>query len=286
MNENLTQEQMQSVWDEVAAEDTSAPIEKAPEPEQQAPEPQPEQLAEVVEDPFGSLPQAVRQKLLEIDQIKEHNARLEHELRSAAGRVAAMQREYDKARAVQQNQPTQQQVSAAVKNPERWDSLKSDFPEWGEAMEEYVNARLNGIQPGQGVSPEQIAEFVNSQVGNTKAELARAIEEAKIEGKHESWREEVQTQEFGMWLSAQAPEVQRLAESERSRDAIKMLDMYAEAKKSTASGIKQERNARLSVAATQRGTAPPPKSVEDMSPSELWEYEAKKRAKSARDRGY
>lgn len=284
MNENLTTEQMQNVWDEVAA-GNDAPIEPAPEQEST---PAPEQPPEAVqaEDPFATLPEAVRRKLYEIDEIREHNARLEHELRSAAGRVAAMQREHDKARAVQQHQPTQQQVSAAVKNPERWESLKSDFPEWGEAMEEYVNARLQGMQPGQGVSPEQIADFVNSQVSNSKAELARAIEEAKIEGRHESWREEVQTQEFGAWLSAQAPEVQRLAESERSRDAIRMLDMYAEAKKSTATGIKQERNARLSVAATQRGSAPPPKSVDDMSAAELWEHEAKKRSKTLRDRGF
>lgn len=278
---------MQSVWDEVAAEtDAPTPTEPAAQatPAESA-APEPVETVAAKEDPFATLPEAVKQKLLEIDQIKEHNQRLEHELRSAAGRVAAMQREYDKAKTAQQSQPTQQQVAAAVKNPERWDKLKSDFPEWGDAMEEYLNARLQGLQPGAaGVSPEQISEMVNSQVVNTKAELARAIEEAKIETRHEDWRAEVATPEFTAWMSAQPVEIQKLAESESARDAIRMLDLYAEAKKSTAAGIKQERNARLSVAATQRGSAPPPKTVDDMSPAELWAYEAKLREKQNRQR--
>jgi hypothetical protein len=54
-----------------------------------------------------------------------------------------------------------------------------------------------------------------------------------------------------------------------------------------AGNIKQERGARLAAAATTRpGTTPPPRTLDDLSPEELWNYEAKKREKQIAERGY
>src|SRR5574343_260251 len=55
--------------------------------------------------------------------------------------------------------PTQTQITAAAKDPEKWAALKSDFPEWGEGISEYVEARL-GQLTGSGLSAEQIEQLV------------------------------------------------------------------------------------------------------------------------------
>jgi hypothetical protein len=66
-----------------------------------------------------------------------------------------------------------------------------------------------------------------------------------------------------------------------------MLDMFSESRTRSASDIRQERGARLAAAATTRpGQTPPPKTIGDMSPTELWNYEAKKRERELKERGY
>jgi len=117
--------------------------------------------------------------------------------------------------------------------------------------------------------------------------MGKLLAEARIEGKYENWREEVNTPAFAQWYSAQSPETRALADSPEARDAIKMLDQFHSSRTRSATDIKQERGARLAAAATTRpGVTPPPKTLADMSPAELWNYEAKKRAKQLADRGY
>jgi hypothetical protein len=76
--------------------------------------------------------------------------------------------------------------------------------------------------------------------------------------------------------------------SEKGRDAIRMLDLFAEAKAKPVSAVQQERAAKLAAAASNKpngAATPAAKSVEDMSPAELWEYERKRSASKGRDRG-
>ena len=308
----LSLEQAQQLWNEEAAKldagDTPATEElkadapdippqqddqqvnaQAEQPEQASEPQQPEQP----EDPLAGLPQAVRDKLAQIDQLAQANAQLLHHVKTAEGRVAAMQREFQQARAAQQtvapNQaPSQGQMAAAVKNPEKWEQLKQDFPEWAGAMEEYVAAKLGSVQPqGPNLDPRAVAEFTYQQVTQAKAEMARLLEEARIEGKYEDWKQQVNTTEFAQWFSAQPSEIQALANSSAARDAIRMLDLFHQSKTRTATEIKQERGARLAAAATTRpGQTPPPKTLDDMSPEELWNYEARKRDKERAKLGY
>jgi len=66
-----------------------------------------------------------------------------------------------------------------------------------------------------------------------------------------------------------------------------MLDMFNNVRARPASEIKQERGARLAAAATTRpGQTPPPKTLDDLSPEELWNYEAKKREEQKARQGY
>ena len=305
MDEQLTQEQLQNLWNEeakkldagdppadelqgLAPDADPAPPQDDPVPEQiSAPAPEP------AADPLASLPEEFKAKLAKIDQLEQANAQLLHHVKTAEGRVAAMQREFQQARqaATQvspQDAPSQGQMAAAAKNPEKWEQLKQDFPEWAGAMEEYVAAKLGGVQPQtSGLTPQQVQELVSQQVAQTKAEMGVLLEEARIEGKHEDWKTTVNTPEFVTWFLAQSAEVRALADSTKAKDAIKMLDLYEQAKAKPAADIRQERNQRLAAAATTKpGQTPPPKTLDDMSPEELWNYEAAKREKERAQRGY
>ena len=295
MEENqLSSEEAQNLWDEEASKlaadgDTSAtePLAAAPETPQ---EPEPEQAQiepEQPEDPLAGLSPAVRAKLAQIDELAQANAQLLHHVKTTEGRVAAMQREAQQARqAATQDAPTQTAIASAAKNPEKWEQLKQDFPEWAGAMEEYVASKMGGQQQ-QNLTPEQVTNYVQQQVAQTRAEMGRLMEEARIEGKYENWRDTVNTTEFAQWFTVQSPETRALADSSAAKDAIKMLDLFNTSKSVSATEIKQERGARLAAAATTRtGQTPPPKTLGDMSPAELWNYEAKKRERELKERGY
>jgi hypothetical protein len=297
----LSPEEAQQLWDEEAAkldaDDQSANQPMATAPDEPLLEDEPVVVEEAApseepEDPLASLPEAVRAKLAQIDELATANAQLLHHVKTAEGRVAAMQREFQQARMAQQqvapqDAPSQGQIVNAAKNPEKWEQLKEDFPEWAGAMEEYVASKLGSVQPQQGLDPQQVAAFVQQQVDQTKAEMRQAIEEARVDGKYENWKDIVNTLEFTQWFTVQPPEIRSLANSDSARDAIRMLDMFHETKKRSASDIKQERGQRLAAAATTRpGQTPPPKSLDDMSPEELWNYEAAKREKTRAQRGF
>lgn len=316
MDENqLSQEEALQVWNEEAAKldagDTPPADSQAAAPDdlpQDLPQDQPNQTDNQDAQPGGQdqaqqqgqgaspqaqLPPEVMAALAEINQLKQANAQLLHHVKTAEGRVAAMQREFQQARAAQQSvapqdAPSQGQMAAAAKNPEKWEQLKQDFPEWASAMEEYVGSRLSGIQPTQPmVQPEQVIDYVQRQLAGERAQMHKAIEEARIEGRYENWRDMVNTTEFAQWFTVQPADVRALAESPMARDAIRMLDLFHQAKAKPASDIRQERSQRLAAAATTRpGQTPPPKTMDDMSPEELWNYEAAKREKTRAQRGY
>jgi hypothetical protein len=291
----LSSEEVQNLWDEEASKlgadnELSAPelLAAAPETPQEPELEQAQIEPEQPEDPLAGLSLTVRAKLAQIDDLAQANAQLLHHVKTTEGRVAAMQREAQQARqAAMQEAPTQTAISSAAKNPEKWEQLKQDFPEWAGAMEEYVTSKIGMPSQQQSLSPEAVAQFVQQEVANTKAEMGRLMEEARIEGKYENWRETINTTEFTQWFTVQNPETRALADSPVARDAIKMLDLFSAAQTRSAGDIKQERGARLAAAATTRtGQTPPPKTLGDMSPAELWNYEAKKRERELKERGY
>lgn len=304
MGDELTQEQMQDLWNQEAAKldagdqqalASEADQAAAPPAEEAAPQDpiSEEPPAQAPEDPFAGLPEAVRQQLAKIDELTQSNAQLLQHVRSAEGRVAAMQREFQQARqaatnVAPQDAPSQGQMTAAAKNPEKWEQLKEDFPEWASAMEEYVASKLGAFQPQRaGLTPEVVEGYVQQQVAQTKEEMTRLVEEARIEGKYEDWRDTVKTPEFAAWYAVQSPETKALAASTRAKDAIAMLDLYEKARERPASEVRQQRNQRLAAAVTTRpGQTPPPKTLDDMSPEELWHYEARRRDKERAERGY
>jgi len=288
------QENMQELWNEEAAileaGDASPAQEEIVVAEEASPSPDQEPASVEPVDPLAGLSDTVRAKLAQIDELAQANAQLLHHVKTTEGRVAAMQRDAELARrAATQvaDAPSQKQIVTATANPEKWDQLKEDFPEWAGAMEEYVTAKMVGVSQQSNLTPEQVAGYVQQQVSESRQEMARELEKARIEGKYEDWETTVNTPEFANWFSVQTPETRALAGSPAAKDAIRMLDMFQIAKAKPASEIKQERGARLAAAAVTRpGQVAPPKTLDDLSPEELWNYEATKREKTKAQRGY
>ena len=300
--EELSAEQ---IWEEEANKSAEEKLETSPDDSEEtvvAEEPQEEEPKEVEAkaeeeqpaDPFDGLPDAVKEKLLKIDDLEKSNQQLIHHVKTAEGRVAAMQRETEIAKRVKdevakKDSPSQKEITTASKNPEKWDNLKEDFPEWAEAMEEFVSSKLGSSQQqGSTIDPKQIEGYVNNQIRATQSQLTRRIEEATLDGRHPSWRDDVKGSDFNNWLTNQGNEVRVLADSQNAKDAIRMMDLFYESKTRPADTIKQSRSKRLAKAATpdNRNQTPPPKSLEDMTPEQLWNYEAKKREKTRAARGY
>lgn len=296
MEENqLSQEEAQKLWNEEAnkldAGDQTPAFEIQASVPDTPPQENPEPIAtaqEQVADPLAGLPAEVKIALGKITQLEQQNAQLLHHVKTAEGRVAAIQREFQQGRQAATSvdaAPSQGQMAAAAKNPEKWEQLKQDFPEWAGAMEEYVGSKLDGMQSG--VQADQVMQYVQQQLAVERENMRTAIEEARVEGRYENWRDTVNTPEFAQWFAIQSPEVKALADSSAAKDAIKMLDMFHKLSAKSTSEIKQEREARLAAAATTRpGQTPPPKTLDDMSPEELWNYEAKKREEQLAKRGY
>lgn len=298
MEQQLSEKETQKLWDEEAAKLEASESSPAFETQGVAPvdSPQDYQSREVAKaqgqeaDPLAELPEPVRQALIRITELETANSQLLHHVKTAEGRVAAMQREFQQARQAQQavasqDAPTPGDIANAAKNPEKWEQLKQDFPEWAGAMEEYVGAKLSGMPSG--VQANQVIEYVQAQQTELRNQMQFAIEEARVEGKYEDWKQTINTSDFAQWFAIQPNEVRTLADSPHARDAIKMLDMFNTVRARPASEIKQERGARLAAAATTRpGQTPPPKTLDDLSPEELWNYEAKKREEQKARRGY
>lgn len=303
MNEQLTEAQAQALWDAEAAgveppaevsDDNPKPAESAEtqpastgeqaaaaDPDANTGAAETAQSAQPVDDPYAGLSPLVRAQLEKIAQIEQQNAALQQSLKTAEGRVSAMQREMDLAKKAKAqtggDTPSDSQIQNASVSLEKWEKLKADFPDWAEGMEELVASRMGKTAAATPeVNLEEVAGVVFEQTEKLREQMARELEIAKVELKYENWEDEVKTDDFKAWMAVQTPEVKALAASEKAKDATKMLDLYYGSKAKPVSSIKEERNARLQAAVTQKGATPPaPKSVEDMTPEELWDYEAR-----------
>ena len=268
----------QSDWDAVAQERETPkpPVQEAPPVTEEVVQEQPP--AQPEPDPYEGLSEGVKAKLQQFDQLAAQLPDLVNGLKEAKGRIGALQSEWSKAKPQGNAGPSQTQITAAARDPEKWASLKSDFPEWGEGITEYVEARL-GQLGGSGLSAEQIEQMVSQRTGEQTALIERSFNERLVEFKHPGWKSDVNTPEFGQWLAAQPEATKALANSTDPMDAIRMLDGYAAHKAKPVATVKQDRQQRLqqAVTTTRAGQTPVTKTFDQMSPAEQWDYLASQR---------
>ena len=275
------QDTSQADWDAVAAErETPLETTKTPAPEtlQTEPEVRTEEVAstEVATEAKAEAAAGwTAEQQAQLDQLMRTFPQLVNELKETKGRVGALQSELAKRPATPAAEaPSQKQVAAAAADPEKWASLKRDFPEWGEGIEAFVDARVGALPKGGGLTQEDLQRAV----AEATTGLTQNFERALIGVKHQDWEPTVNTADFNNWFAAQKPEVQALAQSPKGVDAIRMLDMFADSKKTPVADVRQSRKATLAAAVTTKpGAAAPIKAFEDMSPKEQWDYLARTR---------
>ena len=104
-------------------------VEEGAEPSEPKAEP-------VIEDPmqvqFASIQKQLRQLNGHIGGLTSEQKRIKELMQDGANRATSKT----------DDAPSQNQINQAIANPEKWDALKLDFPDWAEATEEYVNSRL------------------------------------------------------------------------------------------------------------------------------------------------
>lgn len=293
--ENPTSGDVSGVQHDANSEDaTDAQASAAEEAKDKAAPAEPQAAIEDLYEGLSPKLKARFQALEALERQVQQIPALTQRVNTAEGRVAAMQRERDVAKqaaTVVKDAPSTAQIAAAAVSTEKWDSLKADFPEWADATEQFLNSKLAKLTPQtpvEGADPQKIAELVEQRVNAVRAEMAKVVEEAKVEGKHANWREDINSDGFVKWFKVQQPEVQALANSPKGRDAIRMLDLYQEALAKPVDKTHQERANKLAAAvSTKPGSASVSvaKSVDDMTPEELWDYEAKQATKRGKERG-
>lgn len=161
--------------------------------------------------------------------------------------------------------PTATEIRDAQRSPEAMARLKTDYPEFAEAMESALNERLSMLE-------QKIAQPVATPPAVTPEDIAKLRSEITVEVVHPGWQSRVQTSEFMGWLQRQPREVQLLAASESPQDAIRLLDLHSDAMKSSTSQRTQRLNSAAAIPSGRSGANVRQKAVEDMTPEEYWRY--------------
>lgn len=312
MDPNLTQEQAQAIWNEEAAllnapsqeaggeldasaADTAALADAESQPGEPAVSgevnPENASAADEAQAEEGQSENPLHKLEQEAAELRANNAQLLQRAKSAEGRAAAVQRELEQAKKAQQtvaDSPTEKQIADAANSPEKWDALKDEFPEWTDAIHEFVESKLKTVSVSSAaVDPATVQQQIAEAEANIRKSVAEQLEFARLEGKYETWRDIVKTTDFAAWFSVQKPEVKALIESPKATDAISLLDQFHKDKQRRAADIKNRRSERLSSATSSRpGQVAPSRSLDDMSAQDLWDYEARQREEARARRGY
>jgi hypothetical protein len=121
--------------------------------------------------------------------------------------------------------PTQAQIDTAAKDPEEWEKLKQEWPEWAAAFEKKIDAKLAAVKPAEFDQNKFISE---AQIAfETKQREAAA---ARLERDFPQWRSPENYSALTQWLETQPDHVKALAESDWIDDARQLLTLYKQSK--------------------------------------------------------
>ena len=290
MNKAQQQQNDQEIWNEEAAatdaelnapgaESAAAPEAPAPaaaeDTRQQGDQQQATAGDPPAADPLQDVPEPVRQAIEKIRLDSQSMVSdLTHQLKSANGRIGAMQRQLEAAAKMPaaangaDPAPSAQEVSAASADAKKWQKLREDFPEWAEGIDELVAHRV-------GEASKKAAPAVDEQAIRQSA--VEAAREAIVEDEHPGWKDTVNTQEFHDWFKTQPEDVQKLANSSRSKDAITLLDKFvgrnAQPAATDIATARRERLERNVTVRSQRGSGGVDASA--MTDEQYWDHLAR-----------
>jgi hypothetical protein len=266
--EELTAEQ---IWSEL--DDAESAGENPPEKQQAHTESAQKQEEKVEEEEKAAPAQALSdEERAMLRQLPE----LVHLVKTTVGRVGSLQSELQKigkAAATQAaDSPTEKQIERASESPEAWKKLKEDFPDWAEGVEAYVSSRI----PSKVAEPDT-QKIVSEAVAKARAEIVALREkeaEEELDDVRPDWRDVVKGEDFAKWLSSRPAEYQQRAMSTWRPSAVLRIisDFEKASKPKPQEGAPQKRLASAAIPSGTSNKVNLTKSVDEMSPQELWAY--------------
>ena len=269
--------------EEVTPSEPEAQEEQAPaEPEVSEPEP--------VEDPWAGVNPALRKTIENMNNQLSGIENISNRLKQAENRVGSIQNKMhatEKAVKAAESVPTEKELLDAAKTKEKWADMEKEFPEFASAFEGRLKAELAAHSAGLAKNQPDI-ESIRSEIQNNfnndlqqhKAALNDQMEQRIISLKHPGWQTTKDSQEFKDWFVKQDKSFQYRAVNERTAEAaIDTLDKFVADSSSTQrpSEIKRSREKRLETSQPMKtNKLKRPKSVDDMTPEEFWNYQGKK----------
>jgi hypothetical protein len=274
--ESVTDEAFEAEWAKVSAEKASAadpeqkpaeqpePTEKPAEPPPPPPdapkEPEKPDPLSLVQSTIAELAKSHQETVGNVRQISSAVAQLNQTKAEAAIAAAAPT----------PKGLTEAEIAAAAKDPDEWEQIKAENPEWGKAIEKVLEHRLKAAIAAQPkVDADQIAKDIEARIrAGLQSEIAPVVQSTLTQSKqaerqmseayqavaavHPEWTKTIATPEFESWKAKQSPGIRALYTSPDPDDAIQMLNLYVGSKPAekptgkSADQVAAERQAKLS----------------------------------------
>lgn len=269
-----TQEQdktPEQIWAELDAEESGAPIQPVTIETTES-KAETESAAAAGEQPAEETPKDNAAEGDRIAGLESTIARLEQRLRQAEGKYGELnsivRQSQVAAQAVREaggEAPSAREIADAKGSAEKFAKLKADYPDFAEAIEEFVVSR----QPAMPFDPNEL----RAQIAEERAALDLERRKLRVEIRHPGWEDEIKTAQFAGWLDRQQPEVKMLADSNEPAAAIRVMDLFRAAHPKRSERPDQDPNLQAAAALPgSRRQSNRPKPVEEMTDEEYWRY--------------
>lgn len=291
----MTTEQFDATkaWGEVDLEENPAKVKADAEQEPNIPLSEEEQALaaarQAAEEDLGikaKEPDATDQFARLQEEMKEQREAHTKQLRDLNGRYGGLQRELEQvrqeatvARATAATPAVQEAIAQAAKSPEKWDAFKEEWKGSGmtEAIESFVESQTSFdpkiLDQQLAAQKKELQELYDARIAKAEAEVVNL----KMTIARSDWREVVRSDAFQEWRAAQPPAIQNMAFSPNTEDALEMLRLFDKSTAPAADTNKQNRERLEQAVNPSRAEVTPRKtlSLQDMTPKQMWAYEAR-----------
>jgi len=168
-----------------------------------------------------------------MEQLQAELAEMGQRLRKSEGHMGRMQQEFQAAGAAAAaasagNAPTQAQLGAIdLTDIEELNQLEEEFPEFAATLKAVIGKMSMGAAPAAAPGAADLPDTPKPMTAQEIASIsAQAAVDALIEDAHTGWVDTINTPMFSVWMNGQPKEIKDLGASERSSDAIAMLDKF------------------------------------------------------------
>jgi len=215
--------------------------------------------AELPEDPVERL-KVLEERLQAFEREKED---LKHQVRSATGRIGAMQRELDSRRGSKPQAAAPAQATpapAASPRLEKVEALREELPDVVSALEELVSARV--------APPQSVAHDSQPNGQEVSTSTAGGSEEAALYDAFPDWEQTVMTNEFDQFLKSRGADYERrIKGTDRPSEMMAAIAQFERTKAHSATrtdpgqqgqntAVNQARASRVSQAVQPNQSAP------------------------------